>query len=266
MEIVSPVLIAGGAIFLLLTGFSQIRHLIKKEMTLIPITHSSHFSEHRYLTKRNVPLRFCLTLLWITAGRLIPFHSCCLVYIARFKRTFPSWDIWSMDVAYCILEQGLLNPTFMAWVFKSLWDFAAGDWQEGQVYHGFSLVTSFHIQLHSSSSKGLSSWQPPSLFASAGMPVAGRRMCCIPRPTTQPHCNADMAAAPAHQVRPPSDGASATLIYPGCRPEVLTLRDAEHLRVVSRSHSQEYAKNRACWIQVSFCEQKNFPVLKLGGK
>lgn len=71
----------------------------------------------------------------------------------------------------------------MAWVFKSLWDFAAGDWQEGQVYCGFSLVTSFYIQLHSSSSKGPSSWQPLSLLASAGMPVAGKRMCFIPAPS-----------------------------------------------------------------------------------
>lgn len=140
----------------------------------------------------------------------------------------------------------------MAWVFKSLWDFAAGDWQEGQVYRGFSLVTGFRIRLHSSSSKGPSSWQPPSLPASAGMPVAGRRMRCVPRPATQPHCHAGMAAAPAHQVRPPSDPASATLIYPECGPEVLTRRDAERSPAVSRSHSWEYGKNRACWIQVSF--------------
>lgn len=71
-------------------------------------------------------------------------------------------------------------------------------------------------------------------------------MCRIPRPATQPRWNTGTAAAPAHQVRPPSDPASATLAYPECGPEVLTLRDAERLRAVSGSQNQEYAKNRAC--------------------
>lgn len=42
-----------------------------------------------------------------------------------------------------------------------------------------------------------------------------------------PHRNAGMAAALAHQMRPPLDAASATLIYPECGPEVLTLRADE---------------------------------------
>ena len=138
----------------------------------------------------------------------------------------------------------------------SLWDFAAGDWQEGQVYRGFSLVTGFHIQLHSSSSKGLSSWQPPSLPAFAGMPVAGRRMCCVPRLAVQPHCHPGTAAAPAHQVRPPSDEASATHIYAERGPELLTPRDAKRYWAVSRSHRQAYAKNKACWIQISLWTEK----------
>lgn len=84
-------------------GFPTALPLHKKGDDTDPIAHSSHCSGWRYLIKRNVPLKFCLTLLWINAGHLMPFRSCCLVYISRFRRTFPSRDIWSMYVTYCIL-------------------------------------------------------------------------------------------------------------------------------------------------------------------
>lgn len=84
----------------------------------------------------------------------------------------------------------------------------------------------------------------PSLPASAGMPVAARRMCCFPRRATEPHCNAGTAAAPARQVRPPSDTASATLLYPEPGPELLTSGDAERLWAAGTSHSQGICKEK----------------------
>lgn len=137
----------------------------------------------------------------------------------------------------------------MAWVFKSLWDFAAGDWQEGQVYRGFSLLTSFCIQLHSSSSKGPSSWQPR-----ASLPL---RECLWQRE----ECAASLAAPrsriatrarlllplirwglPRTQPQPPFF--TLSLVLSSSPREMLSAR-GQRARLIR----QEYAKKRACRIR-----------------
>lgn len=84
-------------------GLLTVLPLCKKKRLYWSPSHSLYFAGCRYLIKRNVPLKFCLTLLWINVWQLMPFHSCCLVYISLFRGTFLLWDIWSMYVTYCIL-------------------------------------------------------------------------------------------------------------------------------------------------------------------
>lgn len=52
--------------------------------------------------------------------------------------------------------------------------------------------------------------KPPCLCRNA---CSREKNVLRPCPVTQPHCNAGTAADPAHQVRPPLDAASLTLIY-----------------------------------------------------
>lgn len=138
----------------------------------------------------------------------------------------------------------------MASVFKSLWNFAAGDWQEGQVYCGFSLVTSFHIQLHSSRSKGPSSWQPPSLLASAGMPVAERRMCCVPVPSCSlQHRHGCWSCSSGEAFL----GCSFQYPYlPWMGAWAFTWRDVEHFKAVGRSRKKNMQKIGLAEIRSSF--------------
>lgn len=67
--------------------------------------------------------------------------------------------------------------------------------------------------------------KPPCLCRNA----CGREKNVLhPCPIKQPHGNTGTAADPARQVRPPSDAASVTSIYPEWGPGLLTWRDAEH--------------------------------------
>lgn len=55
-------------------------------------------------------------------------------------------------------------------------------------------------------------------------------------------CNTGTAADPAHQVRPSLDAAFIILIYPEWGPELLTWRDVEHFKAMSRSHKKNLQK------------------------
>lgn len=77
-----------------------------------------------------------------------------------------------------------------------------GDWQGRQVCRGSSLVTTFQIWPHSSSSKGQSSWQPPGPLPLRECLWQREEWAASPLlwAARLPHSH---PAAPAHQVRPP---------------------------------------------------------------